>query len=164
MFETNDYPEQYIPALPESALRRFRELRDAIATQSLIVWGEHCSECAFPHCYSTCMYFTPRKDDLHCGRFAKGIQRSKIGQLRLSTIEFRRWGELWGQGPVGLLPPVIAERRERTGELVTRGIVQWVPHPVLRRAEWQANKWKRRGSASTDRTASRSLRHRSLAS
>jgi FkbH-like protein len=93
------------------------------------------------------MYFTPRKDDLHCGRFAKGIQRSNIDQLRLSTIEFRRWGKLWGQGPVGLVPPVMAERRERTGDLVTRGVVRWVPHILLRHAQWQANQWKRRGSA-----------------
>lgn len=147
MFETNDYPETHTPALPESALARFRELRDAIAKQSLIVWGEHCSECGFPHCYTTCAYFTPRKDDLNCGRFVRGIQRGKVGSLRLSTIEFRKWGKLWGQGPVGLVPPVAAERRERTGDLLTRGVVRWTPSLVLRRAEWEANQWKRRESA-----------------
>ena len=147
MFETNDYTERYTPDLPEAALRFFRELRDAVNSQSLIVWGEHCSECGFPNCYSTCAYFTPRKDDLNCGRFVKGIQQGKIGQLRLFTIEFRKWGKLWGQGPVGLVPSAAAERRERAGDIVTRNVVRWAPYLVLRRAEWEANNWKRRGSA-----------------
>jgi FkbH-like protein len=147
MIETLDYDVSHSIDLPEQALQRFRELGDAIDARSQIVWGEHCSECGFPHCYSTCAFFTPRKDDLNCGRFVKGIEQAKIGKLRLSRIEFRKWGKLWGKGPVGLVSGDAAERRERTSDFVSRGIVRWVPHPFLRRAEWEANNWKRRNSA-----------------
>src|SRR6478752_7047909 len=131
MIETLDYDVSNGIDLPEQALQRFRELRDAIDARSHIVWGEHCSECGFPHCYSTCAFFTPRKDDLNCGRFVKGIEQAKIGKLRLSRIEFRKWGKLWGKGPVGLVSGDAAERRERTSDFVSRGIVRWVPHPFL---------------------------------
>ena len=146
MFETHDYPEKYAPDLPNQVVHRFVELRRALAKQSLIVWGEHCSECAAPACYSTCSFYTPRTDDLNCGRFAKRIQKGRIGQMRLATITFRKWGKLFGLGPVGLALPAKAERREQINDLVSGAITNWVPSVALRRMEWQSNQWKIRGS------------------
>jgi FkbH-like protein len=146
MFETLKYAEKYIPALPDQAVHRFAELRFAIAKQSLIVWGEHCSECAATACYSSCSFYTPRVDDLGCGRFSKRIQKGRIGRVRLATMTFRKWGKLYGVGPVGLVPPAKAEFRERIDDLISGAIISLVPSVALRRMEWESNQWKNRSS------------------
>jgi len=146
MFETHEYPEQCVPELPEQVVQRLAELRGAVASQSLIVWGEHCSECAATACYSSCAFYTPRTDDLNCGRFAKRVQKGRIGQARLATMTFRKWGKLYGLGPVGLLTPAGAERRERIDELISGAILTLVPSVALRRMEWQSNQRKIRNS------------------
>lgn len=146
MFETHCYPEKYVLDLPGQAVQGFAELRRAVAKQSLIVWGEHCSECAAPACYSSCSFYTPRTDDLNCGRFAKRVQMGRLGQVRLATITFRKWGKLSGVGPVGLKPPAKAERREQINELVAGAITSLVPSVAFRRMAWESNKWKVRSS------------------
>jgi FkbH-like protein len=78
---------------------------DLIQSRSMIVWGEHCSECAAPTCYTACSFYTPRPDG-HCRRFAHGIETIDAGsahQTPLTRIAFRRWGKLEGRGPVGAL-------------------------------------------------------------
>ena len=41
--------------------------------RSLLLWGEHCTDCANPLCYMTCSLYTPRSD-LKCRRFENGLQ------------------------------------------------------------------------------------------
>ncbi len=75
---------------------------DLIQNRSMIVWGEHCSECAAPSCYTACSFYTPRLDG-HCRRFARGIETIDNGtsdRTPLTRIAFRRWGKLEGRGPV----------------------------------------------------------------
>jgi FkbH-like protein len=146
VFETHNYLQNFALALPEQVVHRFEELRHSIAKRSLIVWGEHCSECAAPACYSTCSFYTPRTDDLNCGRFAKGIQTGRIGEVRLATLNFRKWGRLFGIGPVGLIAQDKTERREHVNDLVSGVIANWVPSLALPRAQWTSNQWKGRGS------------------
>ena len=63
-----------------------------------LVWGEHCTECAWPACYSNCSLYTPRQD-LNCRRFEDGIVPVTIdmgdgitgGGMR---VGFRQWGKL----------------------------------------------------------------------
>jgi FkbH-like protein len=89
--------------LPKDALRAMRELEAAIAERSQIVWGEHCSECAYPSCYSSCSYYSPRPD-LHCRRFERGIEAvdapglSRASSHALMRIRFLKWGKLVGRG------------------------------------------------------------------
>src|ERR1700722_10600790 len=40
------------------ALMGFSAFQDRLLGQSQIVWGEHCSECAYPKCYETCAFYT----------------------------------------------------------------------------------------------------------
>lgn len=87
--------------MPEAACAGFHETRQAIIRRSAIVWGEHCSECAFPACYSSCEFYTPRSD-MHCRRFAYGIEAVQVKNAAdiagLTRIQFRRWGKLEGSG------------------------------------------------------------------
>jgi FkbH-like protein len=82
------------------ALRLFDETRASIALRSALVWAEHCSECVMPSCYSTCAFYTPRRD-LRCRRFDQGLEpvrspgRAETLGMRVS---FRKWGKLEAVG------------------------------------------------------------------
>lgn len=103
--------------MPEAVCAGFREMRQAIAKRSTIVWGEHCSECAFPACYSSCEFYTPRSD-MHCRRFTHGIEAVTINGAPdvegLTRIHFRRWGKLEGSGVPMMRTAGDARGRERT--------------------------------------------------
>ncbi len=44
--------------IPADVLSRFGELRSTVAGRTLIPWGEHCTECVWPTCYTTCDLYT----------------------------------------------------------------------------------------------------------
>ena len=75
---------------------------EGLSARSQIVWAEHCSECAYPSCYSSCAFYSPR-GDLHCRRFEAGIE-GVAGAPSLMRIRFRKWGKLEGRGPAVLRP------------------------------------------------------------
>ena len=112
-----------------------------LAGRSQIVWGEHCSECAYPACYAACAFYDPRPD-LHCRRFAAGIEDAGEGLMRL---RFRKWGKLEGHGPVRLRPLAEAERRERRDTAAGR-LMEAAPAPfhVKRSLAWRLNARKAR--------------------
>lgn len=112
--------------LPPDALRQFEDLAEAIEWRSQIVWGEHCSECAFPSCYSTCAFYTPRRD-LHCRRFEDGIQQDRIGSIEVARIRPRKWAKLEGQGPARM----VAAQRARTWEGVDRAVSRFITGAAL---------------------------------
>ncbi len=89
-----------------------------LAARSQIVWGEHCSECAYPACYSACSVYDPRPD-LNCRRFVAGIEDAGLGLMR---IRFRKWGKLEGRGPAALRPYAKAMRRERADAALGRAL------------------------------------------
>ena len=88
--------------LPEAMADARAATYDLIQKRSMIIWGEHCSECAAPSCYTACSFYTPRLDG-HCRRFTRGIETIDNGtsdRTPLTRIAFRRWGKLEGRGPV----------------------------------------------------------------
>jgi FkbH-like protein len=121
------------------------DTRSRIAARSQIIWGEHCSECAAPACYSACSFYTPRPDG-HCRRFVNGIESIEApgvpagGLVRLSL---RKWAKLEGRGPVRAMSPAQADARERAaGPVLGLGI------PLLaRRAAWHRIEADRNASA-----------------
>ena len=148
MFEAIDYLGKHTPDLDNVSAGHFEELRRAISARSLIVWGEHCSECAAPACYTSCSFYTPRYEDLNCSRFANGIQKGNLPSgVRLATITFRKWGKLEGKGPVGLTSPVNANRREKIDDMVSTVISQWAPSIVIRQLKRKWDQQKIRTSA-----------------
>src|ERR1039458_5666623 len=118
MYETADSVGSKI-ALPPEVRMRFRELADAIEARSQIVWAEHCTECAYPDCYSSCAFYTPRRDR-NCRRFADGINRASFEGTTLGRIRFGRWAKLEGAGPVALVTPNLAARRDAVDRYASR--------------------------------------------
>jgi FkbH-like protein len=128
---------------PDAVVEKFLETRSRITKRSIIAWGEHCSECAFPSCYTTCEFYTPRLD-LHCRRFALGMQDVSVGNARmlrgLTQVHFRRWGKLEGNGNKGILPVAQANSLEARTETTT-ALLQGLPLPrkVSSAISWRLN-------------------------
>ncbi|MGC1304953.1 MAG: HAD-IIIC family phosphatase [Caulobacteraceae bacterium] len=116
-----------------------------VRARSQIVWGEHCSECAYPICYASCAFYDPRPD-LHCRRFVAGIEAAEQG---LTRIRFRKWGKLEGHGPAPLHAYVQARRRERRDAMVSQFLADApLPFALSRNAVWRWNTRKSHNSRS----------------
>jgi FkbH-like protein len=136
-------------ALPADALAAFAETRDAVAARSLLAWGEHCTECAFPACYSACSFYTPREDH-HCRRFERGIERAHDAarpDIALTRIQFRRWGKLESQGTATLRTSEAARRVERLDQTLDGLLAGPVPAAIADKLRWRLNAAKRSGSS-----------------
>jgi FkbH-like protein len=132
-------------SLPADVLAAFAETRGAVAARSLLVWGEHCTECAFPACYSACSFYTPREDH-HCRRFERGIERARDlarPDLTFTRIAFRRWGKLESQGTPGLAPLSAADRSERWDRRLDGLLSGPVPTALAEKLRWRLNAAKR---------------------
>lgn len=100
--------DQYSAVDPGPAVRPSEEISFAsgIRKRSLLIWSEHCIECAAPECYQSCSLYTPRPDD-RCRRFDVGMRRNnhfrgKTGAA--ADIIFGKWGKLEARGNTILLP------------------------------------------------------------
>jgi FkbH-like protein len=109
---------------------------EGLAARSQIVWAEHCSECAYPACYASCAFYSPRAD-LHCRRFEAGIE-GVAGAPSLMRIRFRKWGKLEGRGPAVLRAVSQARRMETVDALVGDALAQ-APYAVARTLGWRWN-------------------------
>ena len=70
---------------------------DDVAEMSLLVWGEHCTECAAPACYRRCDLYESRPDT-RCRRFKYGIYQNRhFSSFRGygTEIEFKKVGPCW---------------------------------------------------------------------
>ena len=63
MYETevNDRVEG-AEQLPAEIQARFRELTGAVTARTVLPWGEHCTECVWPTCYTSCDLYQARDD------------------------------------------------------------------------------------------------------
>ena len=62
--------------------------------RTMLRWGEHCTECAAPACYSSCSFFAPSLS-LKCRRFDKGIVPFAFSKDRVGfSFRMRKWGKL----------------------------------------------------------------------
>ena len=128
--------------------------------RAFLLWGEHCTECAAPDCYSSCSLFEARPDG-RCRRFEYGVYpNANFGSARgpAAEIVFRRWGKIEAQANLRLLPSgfvSLAERvatlaaplLDRLGGLVARTTKDqrwsWLSHSLLTRM----NGWLRRAGS-----------------
>lgn len=85
-----------------------------VRRRCLTVWQEHCAECAMPDCYSKCAFYSPRAD-YKCQRFLGGVSILNHTQEAGApmAITFGRWARLLGYGPMPLIEPKRAARREK---------------------------------------------------
>lgn len=133
--------------VPDAVLQEMRAFRADLARRSAIIWAEHCSECAFPACYSQCAFYTPRAD-LDCRRFEKGVEAvAGALDLGLMRIQFRRWGKLEGQGSLAMSPPEDVAARERRDQRTAEWLAApWAPRALARTLVWRWNARKRLAS------------------
>lgn len=70
--------------------------RNDIKTILNVIWEEHCLECAWPNCYSSCELYVKRPD-YNCSRLVYGIvpNYNFKGHYNFGAdIKFRKWGKL----------------------------------------------------------------------
>jgi FkbH-like protein len=101
--------------IPSEILARFAESRKSVTRRTMIPWGEHCTECVWPTCYTTCDLYSPRKDG-RCRRFVEGMVRVNCTDSLnsyLVKITFKRWAKLWATANLKLYALQAADREER---------------------------------------------------
>ncbi len=99
-------PAKVVPCHERQAPTQERKTPVDIRHRSLLLWAEHCVECAAPSCYRTCDLFEKRPDG-HCRRFAHGIvanQRFPGLYGYGAEIKFKKWAKLESLGNMRMLP------------------------------------------------------------
>lgn len=92
--------------IPQEALALFAETKQTVLSRTVLPWSEHCTECVWPTCYSTCDLYSAREDG-RCRRFAEGMVRVECpdaSNAYILKITFKRWGKLWTPGNLSLRP------------------------------------------------------------
>lgn len=124
-----------IETLPPTVLKQFGELRDHVQARTLLPWGEHCTECAWPTCYTTCELYEARPDG-NCRLFTDGMVRVDIeDDIRpyLLKVRFKQWGKFWAVGSLALYVPKEVKRKEDRNILVG-AVSRFVPLPIQLRS------------------------------
>lgn len=101
--------------IPKEALQAFSGSRDTVSMRSVLPWAEHCTECVWPTCYSSCELYEARPDG-RCRRFVDGMVRidsSNALNGYLLKIRFKRWAKLWTVGNINLHSVGEANRIEK---------------------------------------------------
>jgi FkbH-like protein len=90
--------------IPAGILSAFKHRKETVMARTVLPWSEHCTECVWPTCYSTCDLYSPREDG-RCRRFADGMVRVEFPEALnsyLLKIRFKRWGKLWAPANIRL--------------------------------------------------------------
>jgi FkbH-like protein len=104
-----------IETLPPDVRERFAEFREKITARTAMPWGEHCTECVWPVCYTTCELYSPRIDGA-CRQFVDGMVRidNEAGlSPYLLKLRFKQWAKLWAAGTLNLETPAEVAKKER---------------------------------------------------
>src|SRR6202035_3225783 len=106
-------------------------LRDSILERTVLPWSEHCTECVWPTCYTTCDLYSPREDG-RCRRFSDGMVRIDCVEAANSyvlKIRFKQWGKLWTPGNIHLRSVEDAAKLERRDHWIGTMLYQ-LPAPA----------------------------------
>jgi FkbH-like protein len=145
--------------IPIEVIQEFGKLKGKVQRRTTLNWSEHCTECVWPVCYSTCDLYSPREDG-KCRRFIDGMARvdcSAAINSYLLKIKFKRWGKLWSPGNVRLHSAGVAERIERRDYQIGTALYQ-LPIPAgLKRAVTSKRYSLKKKSASRPTDAGDSL-------
>lgn len=114
MFELTQYEKHRHSAPPATPKTAYPSL-PVISHNSLLIWGEHCIECAAPACYSSCDLYDPRPDGrcrrLEFGAFANPNFPTQRGYG--VEVSFRKWGKLESRGNARMWPAGSTFRLEK---------------------------------------------------
>jgi FkbH-like protein len=132
MYETEANNKTGSPSeIPPDVLSAFGELRGKVLARSVLPWSEHCTECVWPTCYTTCDLYEPR-EDLKCRRFVDGMVRIDSPanpDSYVLKIRFKQWGKLWASGRIRLYPSEEATRIEKRDHRIGKTLYH-LPLPV----------------------------------
>jgi FkbH-like protein len=113
-----------VDQIPAEVLKALSASRDLVSKRTVLPWGEHCTECVWPTCYSTCDLYEARPGG-NCRRFVDGMVRidsTSVLSGYLLKIRFKRWGKLRTVGNICLHSIRQAERIEsrdyRVGSII----------------------------------------------
>jgi FkbH-like protein len=115
MYETEINHRIEYCQIPLEVTNVLADLKGRVLARTVLPWSEHCTECVWPTCYSTCDLYSPREDG-KCRRFTDGMVRIECPAAvnsYLLKIRFKRWGKLWSPGNIHLHPTAHAGRLER---------------------------------------------------
>src|SRR5579863_1512962 len=90
--------------IPGEVLKAFAASRGVVSMRTVLPWSEHCTECVWPTCYSTCDLYEARPGG-KCRRFVDGMVRvdsSSVLGGYLLKIRFKQWAKLWTVGNIRL--------------------------------------------------------------
>jgi FkbH-like protein len=124
-------PTDSVDTVPPGVRERLREYRNQVEARTLLPWGEHCTECAWPSCYTTCELYEPRLDG-GCRQFVGGVTRipNPDGTVPyVQKITFRRWAKLWTLGRLHGHSLAAADLAERLN-IAVGSTARHVPLPV----------------------------------
>jgi FkbH-like protein len=119
--------------LPTEVIVRLAEANRTVLDRTVLPWSEHCTECVWPTCYSSCDLYVARGDG-KCRRFVDGMVRVDCPEAMNSyilKITFKRWAKLWAPGNICLRPAEQARRIEHRDYHISRVLYQLpVPEPI----------------------------------
>ena len=138
-----------IETIPADVRMRFAELKDQVVLRTALPWGEHCTECVWPVCYTTCELYAPRADGA-CRQFIGGAVRLDHKQglnPYLIKVQFKQWAKLWTVGTLFLQPLASANRKESFNiALGAIGRAAPLPDPLKQRVLRKISYWRRRSA------------------
>jgi FkbH-like protein len=119
--------------LPPDVTAALEQSRAAVVARTVLPWSEHCTECVWPTCYTTCDLYSAREDG-RCRRFVEGMVRVECPEALngyLLKITFKQWAKLWTPGNLALRPLDAALRAELRDYRIGQALVQLpAPAPV----------------------------------
>ena len=137
MYETEaNHKVESSSLIPSDVATALGELKGRILERTVLPWSEHCTECVWPTCYSTCDLYSPREDG-KCRRFSDGMVRVDCPTALnsyLLKIRFKKWAKLWSPGNVRLHPVARAEKLERRDYRVGTVLYQLPMPPRIKAA------------------------------
>ena len=151
MYETeaNNRTETVDQIAPEG-IAAFAELGGQLLRRTVLSWGEHCTECVWPTCYTSCDLYSPR-EDARCRRFVDGMVRISCPDSPngyILKIRFKKWGKLWSPGNLNL-ESVNKARNKEDRDYRIGTVIAGLPLPLAAKTLLVSKRygWKKRGAA-----------------
>ncbi len=133
--------------IPPIIISELGKADSQLVARTVLPWSEHCTECVWPSCYSTCDLYSPREDG-RCRRFVDGMVRVDTPTALnsyLLKIRFKQWGKLWTPGNIHLHAADQAHKLERRDYLIGRTLVQLpVPSQIKSRVTSKRYSFKKK--------------------
>jgi FkbH-like protein len=148
MYETEaNHRTESADSIPAAVIEQFAEMQGKITARTVLPWSEHCTECAWPTCYTTCDLYSPR-EDARCRRFVDGMVRidcPSAFNAYLLKITFKQWGKLWSPASVRMMSAAQAQAREASDYRIGSLLVQLpIPAKIKAPVTHKRYSWKKK--------------------